>query len=218
MKKIRKLNIYLEKRASRILVGDLTKDGPNYIFEYNKEYAYSKNAIPIGPDLPLKKRTYKSIKLFSSFKDRIPSRENPAKEYCRKFNISEDEDNELILLSTIGQKGPSSFIFEASIESEYENVNYLFFRKELGISIRDFSHAFDIPLSTLQSIEKNKFLGKEALKRIEIYDMFPEVAKFEVQKNKSLIHGDKFRRIEIFLENKIQYKLNRGLTQFKINT
>lgn len=206
-----KINVFLETRASRKFVGSLSKDSGKFTFEYSSEYAYSKSAIPLGPDLPLNKRVHESRSLFNSFKDRVPSKENPAYgEYCQKFGLSANEDDELLLLGTIGQRGPSSFIFEFPNNYQYSNTNYAIFRKDLGISIRDFALLFDIPLGTLQSIERNHSLGREALKRIEIYDLFPQIAKFEAVRNKALIHSDKFIKVMNYLDNKIDYNLRRN--------
>src|SRR6202022_1252354 len=91
------------------------KINDRYELTYNKKYAHSKNAIPIGPDLHLFKLHHQSKKgkLFSSFIDRIPEKSNPAyKDYCKAEGISSTEKNPIILLGTIGKRGPSSFIFE----------------------------------------------------------------------------------------------------------
>ena len=200
------LEVYLEKRASRVKVGSLRKEANSFVFEYDKKYIYLSNAIPIGPDIPLTKRIHKTKKLFPSFVDRIPSQQNPAYvEYCKKFNISENEKNEIILLATIGHKGPSSFVFELLNEREYSNFDYMNFRKELQLSLRDFSALFQISLSTLQKLEKMSSYGKEALKRIEIYDRFPAVAIFEAKKNKKWVHSDTYESIEKILEDKKAY-------------
>ncbi|MCB1107049.1 MAG: hypothetical protein KDK76_03020, partial [Chlamydiia bacterium] len=56
---------------------------------------------------------YFSKSLFVPFLERIPSKNNPSyPEYCQSVGISVDEENVFVLLSTIGRRGPSSFIFE----------------------------------------------------------------------------------------------------------
>ena len=111
------LEVYLEGRKRRVYVGALTfhKDRDQYHFVYDSKYLKSKKAIPIGPDLSLFKKNLWSEKgkTFPSFADRIPSKSNPAyAEYCRSQGISVNEENIIILLGTIGRRGPSSFIFE----------------------------------------------------------------------------------------------------------
>ncbi len=200
------LNVYLERRSSRVFVGRLYKKDTSFIFEYDKNYAYSDSSIPIGPDLPITKRTHKSDKLFSSFADRIPSKKNPAYiEYCQKFGISTNEKDEIILLSTIGKKGPSSFVFEIEKNQEYSSLDYVKFRDELSLTLRDFALVFSISLSTLQKLERNPNLGRDVLKRIEIYDLFPEVALFELRRKAHLIHSSKFEQTEKILLEKIEY-------------
>ena len=47
--------------------------------------------------------------------------------------------------------------------------------------------------------------GKDVLKRIEIYDRFPEVALFELRKSGKLIHSLKKEKLEDFLSEKINF-------------
>jgi HipA-like protein len=207
MTKINSLNVYLERRSSRTYVGKLTKADTGFNFEYDKNYAYAVNSIPVGPELPITKRTHNSLQLFSSFADRIPSQQNPAYvEYCEKFGISLSEKDEIILLSTIGKRGPSSFVFEVEKKEDYSGYDYLVFRKSLELTLRDFATIFDVSLTTLQRIELGKSSkGKEILKRIEIYDKFPDVALYEVGKRGGLIHSAKKEKLEKILLDKSRY-------------
>lgn len=112
-----RLKIFHESRKGRTLVGELiyNKDNNSHELIYDKNYAYSKNAIPISPDLDLFKLRHQSKKgkLFPSFIDRIPDKSNPAyNDYCKAQGISPTEKNPIILLGSIGKRGPSSFIFE----------------------------------------------------------------------------------------------------------
>jgi HipA-like protein len=199
------LEVYLESRASRVKVGNLFKEGETFIFEYDMKYLNNSSSIYIGPDIPLTKRVHRSEKLFASFVDRIPSRKNPAYEdYCNQFNISKEETDEILLLATIGRKGPSSFIFELDETKAYLNLDYMYFRKELQLSLRDFSAIFQISLSTLQKLEKQSTHGHEALKRIEIYDRFPSVALFEINKNRRLIHAARVKYAEGILKERLK--------------
>src|SRR5258708_1368495 len=98
-----RLQIFHEGFKRRIFVGELTYDSKTNQYEliYDKKYANSKNAIPIGQELDLFKLRHKSKKgeLFPSFIDRIPLKSNPAyKDYCKSQGISENEENLIILL------------------------------------------------------------------------------------------------------------------------
>lgn len=204
------LGVFLERRASKTYVGKLFLKDNQYVFEYDKSYAYAENSIPLGPDLPITKRVHKAEKLFASFADRIPSKRNPAYiEYCEKFGISPNEKDEIILLSTIGKRGPSSFIFEILDKNQYTATDYIKFRNDINLTIRDFAAVFDIGISTLQKLEKNSSQVKESLKRIEIYDRFPEVALFELNRNGKLIHSTKKEITESILKEKIRFNKKR---------
>jgi len=169
------------------------------------------NSIPVGPELPLTKRIHKSEQLFSSFADRIPSKQNPAyKEYCQKFDLAPNEKNEIVLLSTIGKRGPSSFIFELKNIEEYTHYDYINFRKSSGLTLRDFATVFSVSLTTLQRMEKGVGdKGRESLRRIEIYDKFPEIALFELDRRKELIHSAKHEKFEKILKDKVSYLKSR---------
>ena len=150
-------------------------------------------SIPLGPEVPLTKLTHSAKSMFLSLLDRIPSRDNPAyPEYCKTAGIEVDEENELILLSTIGRRGPSSFIFEPVIEELSFDLRA--FRNELELSIRDFATAFGISFATVQRIESGKVSGREVLKRVELYKRFPEAALFELERNRTRLHRATYER------------------------
>ena len=124
MKDIKKktiaVDVYFEKYTSRQYVGRLTHEKNRFVFCYDDIYLYSDKAMALGPDLPCTEKEHKSKKLFISFEDRIPSKQNPAyKEYCEMTGISPQEKDPLVLVSTIGQKGPSSFIFVPVYDDEF---------------------------------------------------------------------------------------------------
>ena len=145
---------------------------------------YNKNSVPLGPDLPLAKKTFKSVNLFVSFKDRIPSRENPAyEEYCRMRGIDVSEKDPITLLATLGYKGPSSFIFAPVYQEIFDIGKIIFLRKNLKLTVREFCKLFDISLSTLYRIENNQASSREALKRLELYCHSSEAALYEIRKN-----------------------------------
>lgn len=202
-KKVTGVEVYLERRKTRELVGVLSREKKTYIFKYHLPYVYGKSSIPLGPDLQLTEKEYKSKKLFPSFEDRIPSRRNAAyEEYCSIVGISSDEDDELVLVATLGQKGPSSFIFAPSYDDDFSGDDLYSFRRKLDLSLREFGDIFDISPATLTRIENHKSSGREVLKRVEIYKKFPDVALFELKKNGHKIKEDKRERLnEILLED-----------------
>ena len=187
MKNIKKktiaVDVYLEKYRSREYVGRLTHQNNQFIFYYDDAYLYSGRAITLGPDLPCTQKKHRSKRLFVSFEDRIPSRQNPAyKEYCEMTGISPKEKDPLILLSTIGQKGPSSFVFVPVYDNSFTKEDLKMFRKSLNLSIRDFAKLFDFAPATIHRIEQGKSSGKDALKRVELYSLFPQVTLYEVNR------------------------------------
>ncbi len=197
--------VYLEKRKTRQLVGELTfgaKD-KEYIFTYFEKYLFSDQIIPVGPELPLTKKKHQSNKLFPSFVDRIPSKENPAyRDYCYAMGISEKEENPLILLSSIGKRGPSSLVFEPHYERNFDGVALKKFREKLDLTTREFATCFEITQSALVNIELGKVSGKEILKRIEIYASFPEVAISQLKIAGGGLHAEKQKSVLAILHAK----------------
>jgi HipA-like protein len=175
---IEAIQVFLEKRKARWLVGILAsgKDGKGFVFEYTDQYLYSKSSIPVGPDIPLTRKKYKSENLFKSFNDRIPSSKNPSyAEYCKVAGISPDENNQIVLLATIGRRGPSSFVFEP-IYKEAETADLVTFRRNLHLTVREFATVFDFSTATLNKIKKGQGKSAEAMKRLKIFFAFPEAA------------------------------------------
>ena len=154
------LHVYSENRKRRVFVGTLIWDKikNQFEFKYDPKYAKSKKAIPVGIELDLFKKTNISKgKLFPSFSDRIPSIENPAyADCCKSQGISTNEDNPIVLLVAIGRRGPSTFIFEPVFKNSFSYSDIKKFREESGLSINDFSLAFDINPPTLQRLESGK--------------------------------------------------------------
>lgn len=194
-KNIIAVDVYIENRKTRTFAGRLTRDEKTFTLTYDDRYLHEKTAVSLGPELPLTKKTFTSKTLFPSLRDRIPSRENSAySDYCAHFGIDIDERDELVLLSTIGRKGPSSFIFEPAFKDTFSCENLIAFRKKLDLSIRDFGALFDFSPSSLNKIEKGHNSGRDALKRLELYIFFPEVALYEMKKNRGKVHADVYRR------------------------
>ncbi|MBI5273488.1 MAG: HipA N-terminal domain-containing protein [Chlamydiales bacterium] len=206
--KILAVLIYLERRKSRKFVGTLTYSEKQqvYIFQYDKNYLHSK-LIPLGPDLPLNRKNFVSKDLFESFVDRLPSRDNPSyKDYCLAENIDINEQDPFILLTTIGKRGPSSFVFEADYMKTFGAEDVKRFRSELNLTIKEFSLGFMVAEKTLISIEGGKSAGRDVMKRLELYVRFPSVALFEFQRNSAQIHIEKKR----FVENILNHKINEN--------
>ncbi len=175
--KIIGVDIFLEKRRTRVHVGILKRQNAKLIFTYDENYFKAKNIIPLGPEFPLTQRDFKSEKLFPSLEDRIPSLQNPAyPEYCLAMGIDPKERDPIILLSTIGRKGPSSFIFYPIFERKITAEDVVNFRESLGLTTREFSAVFEFSQSSLNALERNRILGNEILKRLEIILNFPNVA------------------------------------------
>ncbi|MCB0355668.1 MAG: HipA N-terminal domain-containing protein [Bdellovibrionales bacterium] len=202
-KKIIAVDVYLQRRKSREFVGQLAQENTNFIFSYNDSYVYGSKSIPLGPDLPLSSKTFKSKVLFPSFEDRIPSKKNPAyKEYCKSVGIDPTEKDALVLVATLGRKGPSSFIFVPVYEDGFLKQDLLRFRKDLNLSVREFADLFDFSDATIHRIESGKSSGKDSLKRIELYYRFPEVALFEITRHGFKINDDKRRFVEKILKDR----------------
>ncbi len=191
--KIVAVDVYLQRRVSREYVGRLRRKDEWFIFAYDDRYAFSDRALELGPDLPLPKRVIKSRQLFPTFEDRIPLKSNPVyPEYCQWVGISPEESDPMVLLSTLGQKGPSSFVFAPVYNRQFSGKELIQFRKSLGLTIREFAGLFDFGPATIHRIESGKSSGKDALKRIEIYSKFPQVALFELERSGCKI-GDRAR-------------------------
>jgi HipA-like protein len=199
--KVPSVLIYLERKKSRLFVGELTYTAKTnmYIFVYDKAYLRA-NLIPLGPELPLSPKKFTSSTLFEPFIDRLPSRENPAyQDYCAAENIEVTEQDPFVLLTTIGKRGPSSFIFERRKQAPVGAQALKAFRQELGLTTREFAIGFAIGAKTLLSIENGHSSGRDAMKRLELYIRFPEVALFEFQRNCAAIHRDKRKQVERIL-------------------
>ena len=131
------IDVYRELRRSRDYVGRLEKTEAGFCFAYSESYLLKDNALSLGPDLPLRPEPFRSKNLFISFEDRLPSRRNPAyPEYCHHCNISPEEEDEMVLLSTIGRRGPSCLIFEGVIPDTVDAPSVKDFRQKLKLSIR----------------------------------------------------------------------------------
>ncbi len=203
-----KLEVYSETRHSRVYVGTLTYNSNTsiYTFEYDRKYLVSKMAIPLGPELSLRKRVHQSKKteLFPSLQDRIPSKDNPAYgEYCKSQGIDPKEKDPIILLTTIGKRGPSTFVFEPVYLDGNLSEKIVNFRKTLDLSVREVATAFGLNYPTLNRIENKKSTDKNTLALLEIYLSSPDVALWILQKNERKLHTTVAQKLITFFTAKL---------------
>ncbi len=181
------LEVFSETKRRKTLVGILIFEPKAKIweFKYDKSYQKSKTAIPVGPELNLRKPAHRSNKLFPSFLDRIPSKVNPAyEEYCQSQGISPTEKNPITLLTTIGRRGPSTFVFEpvfaetdGKVAEQLKKIS-----NELNLSQWDIANAFDLTQLTVQRVLNGKSKDKNILKMIDIFLNFPEIALWQLNR------------------------------------
>ncbi|HUD01704.1 MAG TPA: HipA N-terminal domain-containing protein [Rhabdochlamydiaceae bacterium] len=178
----------------------MKKEKDYFIFTYDDHYLRSQNIIPLGPEFPLTKKEFKSKSLFPSLEDRIPSKLNPAyPEYCQLLGVDPKENNLLILLSTIGKRGPSSFVFAPFYDRSFTVQEVIDFRNSLGFTTREFAEIFEIPQASLNALECKRSSGKDLLKRLEIIIRFPAVALYFLLINGGVLPYEKHRKAEEFL-------------------
>lgn len=198
------VRIFLERRTTRMYVGCLIKEKDQFVFTYDDLYFRARKIISLGPEFPMTRKVFTSKNLFPSLKDRIPSKENPAySEYCSYVGISPDEDNPFVLLSTIGQKGPSSFVFMPLYEREFQVQDVIEFRKLLGFTTRDFAEIFEIPQASLNALERRRNSGKDLLKRLELIVRFPDVALYLLLVNGGVLPDEKYLYAEKILKSSV---------------
>lgn len=197
------VNVFLEKRKTKLLVGILERIDDKIVFTYDDHYFVAKNVIPLGPEFPLTKKQFVSDMLFPSLEDRIPSRRNPAyPEYCQSVGMDPSESDPFILLSTIGRRGPSSFIFSPRFERSIKAEDLIAFRKALGFTTREFAKVFEFSQASLNALEKGRTSGKDILKRLEILLNFPAVALNLLTINGGYLADDKWEAARAHLKKK----------------
>lgn len=196
MSQTEEINIYSQTQTKRIFVGKLWREGKKYLFEYDKSYKKLRNVLPLGPELPLWKGKGSSNTLFPVFLDRIPSKNNPAyKDYCHEWGISENEKDVFILLTTIGRRGPSTFVFEAAFKNEYTSSQLKDFRTRLGLTQAEFEALFDISHMTLSRLEVGKAKSNFYLLYFELFDEVPQALAWILEKRGQLLHDEKRTRL-----------------------
>tara|TARA_B100000989_G_scaffold298413_2_gene287659 strand:+ start:43147 stop:43797 length:651 start_codon:yes stop_codon:yes gene_type:complete len=188
-----RLHIYHEGRKRRMFVGELVHDVKKnkFIFTYDENYVNSPTAIPIGREFNLfdLRHESKTGKLFPSMLDRIPDKQNPAYvDYCEMTGISPDETNYIVLLGSIGRRGPSTFIYEPVWKNNFTPAMITELRTELDITQNDLAIAFDISKPTLQRVEAGQSHDPNTLKRIQIMLEFPDAALWQLKLSSAKLH------------------------------
>ncbi len=185
--------VFLKKRKTQTLVGKLYKTDQKFVFTYEDSYLNAKHSIALGPEFPLTQKEFSSDKLFPSLEDRIPSVQNPAyPEYCLAMGIDPNEQDHFILLSTVGSKGPSSFIFYPIFKRDISPKDVVEFRNMLGLTTREFAAVFEFSQNSLNALERGRREGIEILKRLEILLHFPNAALYFLLVNSGYLAHEKW--------------------------
>lgn len=153
---ISKVLVFSDEPRGRVFVGELERIKEGYSFTYDNNYMARSTATQLGPDLPFSLKAITSKRFFESLLDLIPDRNNPAyEEYCRSVGVDSDEKDPMVLLTHFGG-GPSRFVFEAvPDETPPTGKQVVHFRESLGLSQRQLATLLDIPIATLQAMEKD---------------------------------------------------------------
>lgn len=207
-----KINVYSQTQTKRVFVGILARENKKYSFEYNNNYKKLKNALPLGPELPLWKGKISSDTLFESFLERIPSKNNPAyKDYCREWGIDENENDFFVLLATIGGRGPSTFIFEPAFACEFGASELKSFRTRLGLTQAEFEIFFHISHMTLVRLEKDKLKNRFYMDYFSLFANVPEALRWLLKKRGQLLHDEKMAALEKMLQGVSKQKNKSGI-------
>ena len=205
------INVFLERFQTRLYVGKLEKKEEAFHFTYDQSYLKASHILSVGPEFPLTRQHFVSQELFPSFLDRLPDPDNPAyRDYCAAVGISIETNDPIVLLATIGKRGPSSIIFEPIYKDSFNLSVCEKFREKMGLTMQDFAHLFEISLSILQKIKAGSSSGKEILKRLEIFMKDHNMLYKQIKKNMGQLHTDKQRELMFHL---LQENLNLLTTQ-----
>jgi HipA-like protein len=205
------VDVFLERFQTRVYVGKLKKVKKQFHFCYDPFYLRMENILSLGPEFPLTQQEFFSEKLFPSFLDRLPDPENASyKDYCTAAKIPVTITDPLILLATVGKRGPSSFIFEPVYKNEFNFQKVEQFITGFDLSLQDFALLFDVSLSILQKIKAGKTSGREILKRLEICLSVPEALVYQIQKNRKWLHPKKLEKLDEFLN---ETQMQKGLKE-----
>jgi HipA-like protein len=194
--KINKIYIFSQTKSDRTFIGILSRQGGKYHFEYDKSYRNSKKAVALGPEFDLWKDSFSSTKLFPSLDDRIPSKNNPAyADYCKQWGIDENENDPFVLLTTIGRRGPSTFVFEARPE-DFDAKSIKAFREKLELNQREFAKLFNITQTTLSKLESGKTYNSTMGLFLKLCSEVPMALSWLLRERGQYIHDNKRAKIE----------------------
>lgn len=101
-------------------------------------------------------------------------------------------------MTNIGKRGPSSFIFEEESTHTFSAKDLKNFRKQLGMSTREFAYCFECTQAAISRIEKGESSGRDLLKRMEIYANFPQVTLEQIEYKGAILHTKKRAKIRKF--------------------
>jgi HipA-like protein len=198
---VNKINIFSQTKSKRSFVGTLWKDKKGYHFQYSFDYTRQKTAIPLGPEFDLWKEKFTSKKMFASLLDRIPSNRNPAYiDYCQQWGIDPNEKDPLVLLSSIGRRGPSTFIFEKAIEINYLPQLVKEFRIKLGLTQSEFELLFRLSHATLIRLEQGKSTNETILTYIQMVEETPSALLWLLKTRGQYLHDNTVAKIRKFLD------------------
>ena len=155
------IEVYSESGKRRAFVGRFARVKSGYIFQYSTEWLNNDKAFQLGDDIPLGSETLKFKKFPKSLLERIPPKTSTNyKRYCKERGISTSENDQMILLGTIGHKGASSFVFELSDEFDRKNkvlekLNSLM----QTFTLRDLAYLYGVSHGSIQRVLKGDTSG-----------------------------------------------------------
>lgn len=191
------VNIFCQLNTSRLLVGTLKQAKGWFVLQYDTTYLENPKALAIGPELPLKRAPFQARELFPSLQDRIPSKQNPAYgDYCQSVGISPEESDQLVLLSTIGQRGPSSFLFREAHDTYFTGTDLALFRKKLGLTVREFAVFLDTNPATITKTEQGDLQSYHLLALCEVLAKVPTALNYQLHKRGQYLHDDKIAQVK----------------------
>jgi HipA-like protein len=198
------INVFSQTNENRILVGILWQEKNEYCFQYNPAYIKLKSSIPLGVELPkYSTGIFRSKEFFPSLADRIPSRQNSEyPRYCQQWNIPLNEHDPLILISTIGNRGPSSFLFRKAEDELITGNDIRSFRKQLGLSIREFAVFLDFQPATILKTEKGSLKSTMLLRLCELFINVPVALNHQLHLRGQFLHDNKIIKIKEYLKRK----------------
>lgn len=195
MSAIHEISVFSQTKSKRDYVGRLWRENGRFHFEYDRRYQRHKGAVGLGPEFPLHQKNFSNVEIFPSLADRIPSRQNPAyPDYCAQWGIDVEESDPIVLLRTIGRRGPSTFIFESTIQIVNGNTIQKF-REQHGLNQREFAALLGLPQFTVGKLEKGLVRSIPIMTYVEICMEVPQALKWLVEKRGQYIHDEKCDKI-----------------------